>query len=360
MEPFKLVPGAPFYHWSTAAEPMRDHLLFSYSRHAMLAFISYLTMSRGLQGINLILPEYMCHEVINALRPVCNKVCFFTQSDDFSYDLAALIAQCEAEDINVIMHSHLYGKYRPLDDVRVFCDDREIVLLEDCAHLPWFVLASNRQYSHAQFFTYRKLFALPYGASLQVCPEWREEFADFRSKRVPNITEPHATLKLAKWLAREHVREVIVRSGKRWERTYTELGSDPLKDYNELTGALEQCMQHLYTQGYIDTRKRNYEALRNVFSTRLNHWHYLDSSAENDVPYQFLFFKQESIDLVTIINKFLQHGISAVKGLELSSETVRRLGLHHPFNNQIGLPIHQDVTQEQIEHMKAVCLKVLS
>jgi len=360
MEPFMLVPGSPFFHWSATTQPMSGHLLFSYSRHAMLAFISFLKSHKGLDGINLMLPEYMCHEVINAVSPYCNKVCFFPQYEDFTFDLAQLAVRCKKENVNVLMHSHLYGRFRPLDDVRAFCDERDIVLLEDSAHLPWFVLAEKHQHSHARFFTYRKLFALPYGASMQMCPEWREAFADFRTRHVPNIVEPRGALTFLKWLAREQVKERIVQSGLRWKRTYTELGIDPLKNHNELTRTLEHCIRRLNIDRYVDTRKRNFNALKQLFSSQLSHWAYLDCGAENDVPYQFLIFRREPIDSVAVINQFLQHGISAVKGLELSSETVQRLGPCHPFNNQIGLPIHQDVTQEQVEHIKAVCLKVLS
>jgi hypothetical protein len=48
-----------------------------------------------------------------------------------------------------------------------------------------------------------------------------------------------------------------------------------------------------------------------------------------------------------------------VKGLELPHATVDELGPAHPFNNQLCLPIHQDVGHAQIEHMIHACREIL-
>lgn len=357
---FRLVPGSPSFHLRTGSSALAGHELFSYARHAMIEFLAFLRRRKGFGKINLLSPLYMCHEVITTLRQHTDTVTFFPQREDFSFDPLQIREQCQREDINVLLISHLYGKRLAVEPLRQLCDDLGIVLLEDSAHLPWFVLEDTPQYSHARFFTYRKLFALPYGASIKVCAEWQNEFSSYCRTDVAWKNEPLATLAFARWLARESAKSMIKSSGMTWRRSYTELGIDPLKEFNRAPGSLAFCLRHLQGSHYVVNRKKNYSLLRSEFSSDYPEWNFLDCSDEQDVPYQFLLYRKEQIDAESILGEFLHRGISAVKGLELLPETRAQLGINHPFNNQIGLPVQQDLTFAEVDHLLETCRKVLN
>lgn len=360
MDRFRLVPGSPSFHWRSRATQLDGHQLFSYARHAMIQFLAFLKHRKAFEKLRLLLPRYMCHEVIITLRQHAEHVSFFSQAEDFSFNLAQIREQCVRENINVVLISHLYGKRISVEPLRGICDELGIVLLEDSAHLPWFVLEDEPQYSHARIFTYRKLFALPYGASIRVCPAWRAAFASYCETEVEWKSEPFAGLAFFKWLARDSVKALIKGSGMTWRRAYAELGIDPLREFNCAPGVLRLCMQHLRDDQYVGNRKRNYELLRREFTSNFSGWKILDCNGERDVPYQFLIYQNTSIDAVSILDRFLYFGVSAVKGLELLPETRAQLGKDHPFNNQIGLPIHQDLSRAQIDHILETCRTALA
>lgn len=360
MDRFRLVPGSPSFHWRSRETRLDGHQLFSYARHAMIQFLAFLRHRKAFEKPRLLLPLYMCHEVIITLRQHAEHVSFFPQDEDLGFDPAQIREQCVREKINVVLISHLYGKRIAVEPLRGICDELGIVLLEDSAHLPWFVLDDEPQYSHAQFFTYRKLFALPYGASIKVCPEWREAFASYCETEVEWKSEDFAGLAFCKWLARESAKTLIKESKLTWRRSYAELGIDPLKEFNCVPGVLRLCMRHLYDDQYVENRKKNHELLKQEFTPAIPGWKILDCSGKNDVPYQFLIYRNAHTDVVSILNRFLHFGVSAVKGLELLPETRDQLGKDHPFNNQIGLPIHQDLSRGQIDHMLETCRTVLS
>jgi hypothetical protein len=352
---FMLVPGAPCINVRATPAQGDGRIFFSFARHAMIGFLAFLGHTKGLAKINLLSPVYMCHEVIAALRPHTSGITFFEQGENLDFDLAAIESQCKRENINVLLVSHLYGKRLAIKPLRELCDSLDIILLEDSAHLPPFVLDDTPQCSHAQFFTDRKLFAVPYGASIRVCPEWRIEFGAYCKTHIAQITKPFAGLDYCKWLLRDAAKNVIRLSGIPWRRSYAELGIDPLPPFNAVPAILETHLHQLNGSRFVETRKKNYALLREGVLQQKPDWYVLECGNAPDVPYQFLLYRKGKTELAPLLTQFLQAGVGAVKGLELLPETRKLLGSDHPFNNQIALPLHQSVTPGQIEHMLRAC-----
>lgn len=363
MKQFNLVPGSPYPHWQKSSFSWEKHFFFSYSRHAMIEFLKFIKVKKKYPTIKLLSPQYMCHEVINSLKQLDAQITYYSQQNDFSFDLSQLEKLIQLQEINVLFVSHLYGKYcHQLKELSEICQKYNVVLLEDLAHLPWFELAEKTQYSQAQFFSYRKLFSIPYGASCLVHDNDQEGFSDYYRNKMVKIKEPGAISTLSKSLIREQAKKLIIKSGFEWKRSYAELGIDPLKEFNLLPEPLIYQLKHVKTAQFVSQRRKNFIKLQQAFRQRFQAWSFLDfdcAESSLDVPYSFLFFKEEKINSVEIINRFLSRGISLVKGLELHPEVVRELGVNHPFNNQLALPLHQDITEEQVEHMINVCGEIL-
>ncbi len=360
MNQFRVVPGAPYFRWEHADFPWDRHFLFSYARHAMIEFLRFTKIRNNYPVLRLLSPRYMCHEVIKSLGEHVQEITYYNQREDFSFDIADIKRQVEAHGSNLLLVSHLYGKHCPnLEELGAYCKSANISLLEDSAHLPWFFLQNHNQHSDVQFFTYRKLFAIPYGASSVVNAALHPAFSHYMLDHIKTISPQWGYAGFAKWLLREQAKRLIVASGVEWKRSYVELGDDPLKDFNQLPAPVKAQLGHLNTNNFAKIRRENCARLNEFFKSELPAWHVLDFDLAKDIPYQFLFFKREKIDFRTIINQFLSRGISMVKGLELPQATVDELGPAHPFNNQLCLPIHQDVGHAQIEHMIQACREIL-
>ena len=325
----------------------------------MLAFLEVVAARRNRERLNLLSPVYMCHEVIAALRQHGVNVSYFAQPDDLACDTAEIRARCESGAIDVLLVSHLYGRRVPLAPLRRLCDELNIVLLEDSAHLPWCVIEDEPMLADAQVYSHRKLFALPYGASIRVGAVWTSAFDGHCRSRIAWRTQPAAGAALAKWLTRESAKAAVMGLGLPWRRRYVPLGIDPLKPYNDVPLLLRRALEHLGTRGFVDNRRRNYEQLRRGFAALGTDWQILDCTGGRDVPYQFLVYRTQRSELVPLLERFLERGISAVQGLELLPETRAQLGPDHPFNNQIGLPVHQDITPAQIDFMLDACRAIL-
>lgn len=361
MKQFNLVPGSPYPHWQKNSFSWEKHFFFSYSRHAMIEFLKFVQQEKQYSTIKLLSPQYMCHEVINSLSEHAGQIVYYPQNEDFSFDLKKVEELVLAHSINVMMVSHLYGHYYgKLKEVSELCQKLNVVLLEDIAHLPWFTVEGRTQYSHAQFFSYRKLFSIPYGATCLIHEPEREKFDHYYHHQMIKRQDKGTIRNLAKSMIREQVKKMIIKTGLEWKRHYVELGLDPLKEYNQLPAILISQLKHVKTDDYILHRRQNFLRLKKVFESELKSWAFLDFDLSNDIPYSFLFYKRQKIDSVAIINKFLSRGISAVKGLELHPKVVLELGENHPFNNQLSLPIHQDVTLDQVDHMINVCREILN
>jgi dTDP-4-amino-4,6-dideoxygalactose transaminase len=359
MKKFNIVQGTPFFHWDNSPPAMNQHVRFSYARHGMIEFLHFLKEKNKYPAIRLLSPQYMCHEVINSLGQHAEKITFYRQREDFSFDLDEIEQRIHENGCNVLLVSHLYGKYcRNLQEISTLCKTWGVVLIEDSAHLPWFYLAKRPQYSAAQFFTYRKLFSIPYGASVIAHNELNSDFHAYIKNNVKKIRPQGGSLQFIKWLLREQAKRLIVESGIEWKRSYAELGADPLQNYNQLPAIVDCQLSHLDVGNFVQSRRQNYSRLKNFFKAELPAWHVLKFEPSTDVPYQFMFFKREHIDLLSIINQFLRRGISIVKGLELPADTIAQLGPGHPFNNQLCLPIHQDIRPSQIDHMMQSCREI--
>jgi len=357
---FKLVPGAPYFHWSNANSNWDKHFLFSYSRHSMVEFLGFIKERNAYPALKILAPRYMCHEVITTLGEHAQDISYYEQAEDFSYDVGEIKALAYQHGCNILMVSHMYGKYcSKLKELSEFCEASNISLLEDSAHLPWFYLEKRPQYSDVQFFTYRKLFSIPYGASAVVRGALRPGFSQFVRNKVSKVYPPAVARATVKWFLREQTKRLIAKSGLGWKRHYVELGDDPLQPFNRLPGILESQLRHLDAHNFVQSRRDNFSRLNAFFKAELPAWEVLGFDLDNDVPYQFMFFKREQIDFKKIINQFLSYGISMVKGLELPRGTAIELGASHPFNNQLCLPIHQDVNRAQLDHMIHVCRQIL-
>lgn len=84
-------------------------------------------------GQTVLLPAYHCEAMVAPVRELKANAAFYRINLDTSIDFIDLRAQTDAS-VKAIMATHYFGFLQDLTELRAFCDERGILLIEDCAH----------------------------------------------------------------------------------------------------------------------------------------------------------------------------------------------------------------------------------
>jgi hypothetical protein len=350
----RLIPGAPRLKIPKVISSEPDtELYFSYARHAMIKFLDFIRIVENSFHVRLIAPNYMCHEVINAISPRVTSVDYYDVTVDFEVNFETLLALIDSDKLNVVLVSHLYGRLFPQTMIADLEGRHRVYVIEDSAHLPRFYLSEMPIRSSIRVFTYRKLFGVPHGATCALREGLDEPFKNYYRNTGESFSHYWTNLQEIRWIIREVVKSLlIIFRINPLGRRYKELGSDPLNSITSLSLCVRQLIRHQDLSNFIERRRSNYVALKEIFDSQSSGWRYVKFDLSKDIPYQFVVYKDEPFESVGIINDFLSFGISVVKGLELPRTVREKLGHSHPFNNQICFPLHQDLDDADIAYLK--------
>ena len=114
----------------------------------------------------ILIPDYICDSVINAIKTAGLNYRFYKIRRNLEPDLDEIDKKSEA--VKALLIIHYFGFPQPLDRINDFCRDRELMLIEDCAH----ALFSNIKGKHLGrfgdfgFFSLKKTIPLPDGGML--------------------------------------------------------------------------------------------------------------------------------------------------------------------------------------------------
>jgi len=133
-------------------------------RDALLALTKGLRLSRGDE---LLLPSYICPEVIQALVPHV-RVSYYPVKADLSIDVCSF-KSCICPTTRAVLLVHYFGFPHPqLDDVARACKDQGVMLIEDCVQAAF--TKRNREalgsVGEAAFCSLRKFLPIPDGGWL--------------------------------------------------------------------------------------------------------------------------------------------------------------------------------------------------
>ena len=101
--------------------------LFSYARYALVYYLLYLSTVKKKEIKNILLPDYMCHEVGSALRGCGYQPFYYSLDRNFDVPLDFLDDLKRAQiEYQVMLVAHFYGKVsRNLRLVTRVCRERE-------------------------------------------------------------------------------------------------------------------------------------------------------------------------------------------------------------------------------------------
>ena len=123
----RLLGNAPDRVFPFGTERQRS---FAFARNAMLAALQ--AMKVGPKD-EILLPAYHCVTVVDPVVRAGARCRFYDVDRDLRVDMASLLSALSPKS-RALLVIHFFGFPQPLGEIRDLCTSRGIVLIEDCAH----------------------------------------------------------------------------------------------------------------------------------------------------------------------------------------------------------------------------------
>lgn len=144
-----IFPRGPVLGWASFAGPRATGLpcvqdlpyvaLTSSGRAAIYQALRQLNLPAGSK---VLLPTYHCPTMVAPVVLAGLEPVFYAVREDGLPDIASL-SRPEAANAQVVLTAHYFGLTRSLHEVRTWCDEHGLALIEDCAHA-FFGMAGER------------------------------------------------------------------------------------------------------------------------------------------------------------------------------------------------------------------------
>ena len=138
--PIRALPRLPLFGWAAFAGPMhadipcildRPDIVFTSSGRAAIG-LALRDLAIG-PGDRVLVPTYHCPTMIAPVAAAGARPLFFPLDGAGTPRLAEL-ANWDLAGVRAMIAAHYFGLPQPMAQIRQFCDDRGIALIEDCAH----------------------------------------------------------------------------------------------------------------------------------------------------------------------------------------------------------------------------------
>ena len=132
----------------------------------MAALLKAFNLNKGDQ---ILVPSYNCGVEIDPLLRNKIKLVFYRIKKDLHIDVEDLVTKID-KSLKAILITHYLGFPQPIEEIKRICEERKVLLFEDCAHA---LLSSNGEkplgsYGDAAFFSLLKTLPAPDGGVLVV------------------------------------------------------------------------------------------------------------------------------------------------------------------------------------------------
>jgi perosamine synthetase len=133
-------PRLPVLDWGTLSGPKASatpcllaHPTVQFTVSGRASILLALEMLQIGPGDKVLLPTYHCPTMVAPVVALGAKAFFYPIRDDGAPDLPWILQHYKAE-MRVILVAHFFGLPQPLVDIRNWCDQQGVRLIEDCAH----------------------------------------------------------------------------------------------------------------------------------------------------------------------------------------------------------------------------------
>lgn len=306
---------------------------------------------RGVKSVRVWFPDYFCKEPLDVLSLFPISITFYPVQKSFEPDWQ----QCEAwiknespPDAFVLVH--YFGFSNQGERAHTFCATRGIELVEDCAHV---MRPSERIGSTGTFavFSPWKFYPIPLLGLLCASSELRP--------LVSHIPARWGIGSSLSWWFKREVQRALCALGVPWYRTSgarVRLAPEPMAAVNAFALAHLRVLVASTAETIAKRRRQNYSVLLEFFSSRYPTMLLLNDIPSGVVPYAFPFVTKAPAEklVATLVGRGIPAACWPALPKEVAENPSRYPLAHFYAKHLVLLPIHQSVSEKNVEYMKAV------
>jgi perosamine synthetase len=141
----------------------------------------------------VLLPAFVCDEVIKPFANVA-RVAFYDIGRDLAIHPATIAAMLSERSIKVMVVVNYFGFLQPhRDDIRRICENKGVVLIEDCAHS--LLTEGSGTIGDLSIYSYRKILPVSDGGGLRINMVGRTATPRFYPRLYSNVLSTAVLLK---------------------------------------------------------------------------------------------------------------------------------------------------------------------
>jgi hypothetical protein len=173
--------------------------------NAILAFLK----AKNKKEARVLFPGYFCAEPLQILKYLPISIRYYPVTRELYPDWESVRKILEQEKIDIFVIVHYFGFPNQAKIARMICDEFEMFLIEDAAHVFPFVPYVGT-YGDAIIFSPRKFLSIPEGGLLQIKASLRE-YID-----IPEFKLIHKTS--FRWLLKKLLQYIFIKLNINWYR----------------------------------------------------------------------------------------------------------------------------------------------
>jgi dTDP-4-amino-4,6-dideoxygalactose transaminase len=317
----------------------------------------------------VLVPDYHHGNEIFALKAAGAQLRYYPIKNNLDVDVDAIAGLCEEEPKPMALYvTHYMGWPQPIDDIRALCNQRNLILIEDCAlsFLSEFKGQPLGTFGDYAVFCLYKTVPVPNGGVLVANNAARPGAAALPPCSAVSVTGPSVDLVL-RWIRsrNEIIGRTLLAAKRAIGRTLTgaQVRRVPIGDtgfdistVNVGMSAISRTLLGRF--GYEDIREKRRLNFKIVEDRLRGSVHLLDRNLDDGVcP---LFFPLLVKDKQSAAIALAKCGIETVEFWNSGDPQSDRPGSAAEFlrHHLLELPIHQDVTPEAAEYSVDQILKL--
>ncbi len=347
---------------------------YASGRAGLFHIIKSLALSAG---SIILLPDYHCGVEVEAILRAGCKVDFYRVETDLSIDLDNLSKKITA-NTRGILAVHFFGFPQELSDLRQICRRRDIVLIEDCAHALYSQdeqgcwLGTKADYG---LFSMRKTVFMPNGGAVRVnrkgfvLPDKGKRYFDLsilkstvKSALENETRKPGVLADVSQRLLDLYHHHTGISAAasdnpdddQRWYYDVAAYGYE-----HDISAISLACASGMPFQNIIIQRRENYAALEKLLAPRFGGQFVFPALAPGVCPLCFPLFVDQRDELA--LRMTANNVLPFVFG-RLPHPLLQEAVVPEPkalAGNIIGLPVHQQLTEQDMSVVAAALHNVM-
>jgi len=340
-------------------------MFFEFGRQAMRVGLDALGIKKG---DTVLMPTSLCSAVIEPFYDMGVKIRLYELGQNLKFSLDDILASVTATT-KAIYVIHYFGIRSDMADLRRFCTQRNIALIEDCALSGYSVESSQLEFGDVCIYSLWKFHALPDGAILKI----KKQLDPFKN----SVYKPPAILKTLIRRLKIEIKKRTMRGafplktlnivrGKRKDIPLSNERGEKLSPMTAING-ISQLSLHCFLredlEGIAYQRRSNFNSLT-AYCRSNNIRTLYRQLAEHDIPYCFPIVVDNPM---FVKKKLAEAGIESEISVNvppslsnLIDNTKNYSHLEQLSLRCISIPIHQNIDAAMLDYLKSKLSSVIA